>query len=398
MNIMEVAHRAGVSTATVSRVINGTAFVSPETAQRVREAIEELNFYPDTNARTLGSGRSSLFGLIISDITNPYFPELVKAFEDIAVAHGKEVLIANTNYDPVRMEHCVVRMLQRKVDGVAVLTSEMEEQHIRNFSRRRIPLVFMDTMAGLPGASTIGSNVSIVRVNYDAGVRTAMAHLLGLGHRDIGFLSGPLTLSSARVRLNAFHAALAEHGLTANPSWIEAGDHRVEGGHHAMQRMLAAAAPPTAVLASNDLTAIGAMGAIREHGLSIPDDISVMGFDGIELSGYVQPGLTTMLVPRGQVSTVAFRSLLEHHEQGARGDGEHARRSGPREHSTGPQEFVVEASLLERGSTASPSFRPPAGNTAPPAGNAASTNVESRHAGSISAAAGKPPKPRRTRA
>ena len=406
MNIMAVAHRAGVSTATVSRVINGTAFVSPETAQRVREAIEELNFYPDTNARTLGSGRSSLFGLIISDITNPYFPELVKAFEDIAVEHGKEVLIANTNYDPVRMEHCVVRMLQRKVDGVAVLTSEMDEQLIRNFSRRRIPLVFMDTMAGRPGASSIGSNVSIVRVNYDSGVRAAMAHLLGLGHRDIGFLSGPLTLSSARVRLDAFHAALAEHGLTANPAWVQEGDHRVEGGHHAMQRVLAAAASrPSAVLASNDLTAIGAMGAIHEHGLRIPQDISVMGFDGIELSGYVQPGLTTMLVPRGQVSTLAFRSLLEHHAQGARDDGQHAPRFGPREHGTGPREFVVETSLLERGSTATPKPRPLAGNTAPlagntppPNGNTAPPSGESRNAGSISAVASKPAKRPRTRA
>ena len=237
MNIMEVAHRAGVSTATVSRVINGTAFVTPETAERVRQAIADLNFYPDTNARTLGSGRSSLFGLIISDITNPYFPELVKAFEDIAVAHGKEVLIANTNYDPVRMEHCVVRMLQRKVDGVAILTSEMDEQLIRNFSRRRIPLVFMDTTTELP-------NVSIVRVNYESGVRAAMHHLIGLGHRDLGFLSGPLTLSSARVRQDAFHRALTEHRLPANPAWVQQGDHRVEGGRQAMQRILAGPTRP----------------------------------------------------------------------------------------------------------------------------------------------------------
>src|SRR5947199_10768280 len=124
MNIKAVARRAGVSTATVSRTINGSDKVSPKTAEQVRRAIEALHFYPDTNARALGTGRSRLYGLIISDITNPFFPELVKAFEDAAVDHGQDVLVANTNYDPSRMESCVIRMLQRKADGVACMTSE----------------------------------------------------------------------------------------------------------------------------------------------------------------------------------------------------------------------------------------------------------------------------------
>ncbi len=145
MNIKAVAKLAQVSTATVSRTINDSTKVTPETAKRVREAIEALNFYPDTNARALGSGRSNLYGLIISDITNPFFPELVKSFEDIAVEHGQEVLIGNTNYDPERMKICVRRMLQRRVDGVAIMTSEMDNHLIKDFSRRNIPLVFLDT-------------------------------------------------------------------------------------------------------------------------------------------------------------------------------------------------------------------------------------------------------------
>src|ERR1700733_13175624 len=144
MNIKEVARLAKVSTATVSRTINGSDKVTAETAQRVRSAIETLKFYPNTNARALGSGRSSMYGLIISDITNPFFPELIKAFEDIAVAHGREVLIANTNYDAERMRLCVARVLQRRVDGVAIMTSEMDEQLVEVFSRRHTPLVFLD--------------------------------------------------------------------------------------------------------------------------------------------------------------------------------------------------------------------------------------------------------------
>jgi DNA-binding LacI/PurR family transcriptional regulator len=303
MNITAVAERARVSTATVSRVINGTATVSPETSERVREAIETLNFYPDISARTLGSGKSGLYGLIISDITNPYFPELVKAFEDIAVEHGQDVLIANTDYDPKRMEACVIRMLQRKVDGVAIMTSEMEDRLISTFSHRKIPTIFMDTPRRLKG-------VNIVRVDYAAGVRQAMQHLFSFGHHRIAFISGPLTLSSAQTRAQAFTKALKHHGLVGEPHLMQESDHRVEGGHAAMLRILKSGKRPTAVLASNDLTAIGAMGAIHEAGLKIPEDISVIGFDNIELSAYTQPALTTLHVPRRELAATAFRSLF----------------------------------------------------------------------------------------
>ncbi len=333
MNIMAVAQRAGVSTATVSRVINGTAFVAPATAARVRDAVQALNFYPDGNARTLGSGRSGMYGLIISDITNPYFPELVKAFEDVAVEHNQEVLIANTNYDPKRMEICVARMLQRKVDGVAVITSEMDERLIHTFSRRNIPLVFMDALASGPG-------ISVIRVNYEGAVQSAMEHLFSLGHRNIAFISGPLSLRSARIRSETFHRALQRHGLAGNPDYVQVGDHRVDGGHAAMVRILRAGKPlPTAVLASNDLTAIGAMGAIHEAGLHIPGDISIIGFDGIGLSAYTQPALTTLVVPRSELSALAFRSLYQYRVS-VEGD------------ESLPREFLLEPCLTVRGSTA----------------------------------------------
>jgi DNA-binding LacI/PurR family transcriptional regulator len=332
MNITVVAERARVSTATVSRVINGTARVSPETAERVREAIETLNFYPDISARTLGSGRSGLYGLIISDITNPYFPELVKAFEDIAVEHGQDVLIANTDYDPKRTEACVIRMLQRKVDGVAIMTSEMEDSLIHTLSHRKIPTIFMDTRKGMKG-------VSIVRVDYAAGVKQAMQHLFDFGHQRIAFISGPLALSSAQVRAEAFTKSLRQHGLAGEPHLVQEGDHRVEGGHAAMQRILRAGERPTAVLASNDLTAIGAMGAIHEAGLRIPDDISVIGFDDIELSAYTQPSLTTVHVPRRELAATAFRSLFRD-------------RDGAASMSALMLEHVIQPNLIVRRSTA----------------------------------------------
>ena len=303
MNIKAVAKLAKVSTATVSRTMNGSAKVNPETAERVHQAIEALNFYPDTNARALGSGRSNLYGLIISDITNPFFPELVKSFEDIAVLHGQEVLIANTNYEPERMKICVRRMLQRKVDGVAIMTSEMDDHLIHDFSRRNIPLVFLDTGMPAPG-------VSCVRIDYSAGIDAAVNHLISLGHNRIAFISGPMRLASARMRYKAFMESTARDHLSEHPDLIQEGNHRVDGGHNAMQRILALGARPTAVLASNDLTAIGAMGAISEAGLRVPQDISVVGYDDIQLSAFTMPPLTTVRLPRVEIANAAFQALL----------------------------------------------------------------------------------------
>lgn len=303
MNIKAVAKKAGVSTATVSRTINGSDKVTPETAERVRRAIEALHFYPNTNARSLGSGRSSMYGLIISDITNPFFPELVKAFEDIAVEHGQEVLIANTNYDPKRMEGCVTRMIQRKVDGVAIMTSEMEDHLIQVLNHKDIPLVFMDVGAPGPG-------VSRVVVNHAAGVSMAMDHLVGLGHRQIAFISGPLNLFSARERLGGYKESLKRHGLKLNPKLVMEANHRADGGEAAMKQILSSGAQLTAVVASNDLTAIGALGAIRARGMRVPDDISIVGYDDIILSAYTQPSLTTLRLPRDQIATAAFRALF----------------------------------------------------------------------------------------
>jgi DNA-binding LacI/PurR family transcriptional regulator len=310
MNIREVARLAKVSTATVSRTINGSDKVTPATKERVQRAIEELGFYPNTWARALGSGRSNLYGLIISDITNPFFPELVKSFEDIAVQNGQEVLVANTNYDPARMELCVRRMLQRKVDGVAIMTSEMEGRLITQFQSRDIPLVFLDT-------GTSENLTSNIVVDYAAGVDAAVEHIVGLGHTEIAFIAGPAMLRSARVRKEAFVGCLRRRGIGAG--LMEEGNHQVDGGHEAMARLLSRRTPPTAVLASNDMTAIGALGAIHERGLRVPEDISIVGFDDIQISAFTQPALTTVRLSRDEIARVAFRALYGIRQDGGKG-------------------------------------------------------------------------------
>ena len=183
------------------------------------------------------------------------------------------------------------------------MTSEMDEDLLEVFSRRQIPLVFLDIGTPSPG-------VSCIRIDYSCGVELAMSHLIGLGHRQIAFISGPLRLNSARARSKAFAQSRVRNRLKIGANMIQEGNHRVDGGHAAMRRMLASGARPTAVLASNDMTAIGAMGAIAESGLHVPRDISVIGFDDIQLSAFTMPPLTTVRLPRAEIAERAFHALL----------------------------------------------------------------------------------------
>ncbi len=311
MKIQEVARRARVSTATVSRTINNPSLVDPQTAQRVWKAIEELRYYPNSQARSLVSGRSRILGLIVSDITNPFFPELIKGFEDIAIHNGYEILVSSTNYDSARMALCVRRMLERKVEGVAIMTSEMDTHLVDQLAHRNVPMVFLDV-------GPTGEGISNVVVDYAMGVNEAVDHLLSLGHERIGFVSGPLALKSARIRRSAFLRSLEKYGIHEDQRLVEESDHTVDGGLAAMTRMLAAPCAPTAVLASNDLTAIGMMRAVRRAGLSVPCDISIVGFDDIRLAEFTEPPLTTVRLPRQELAERAFHALLSDVADGPR--------------------------------------------------------------------------------
>jgi DNA-binding LacI/PurR family transcriptional regulator len=303
MKIQEVARRARVSTATVSRTINNPSLVNPKTAKRVWSAIEALRYYPNTQARSLVSGRSRILGLIVSDITNPFFPELIKGFEDVAIHHGYEILISSTNYDSARMAICVRRMLERKVEGVAIMTSEMDKHLIDQLTNRNVPMVFLDV--GPPG--DLASNIV---VDYAMGINEAVDHLLSLGHRTFGFIGGPPGLKSARIRRAAFLRSLRHHDIDADGCVVEAGDHTVDGGLTAITRMLDSKCDATAMLASNDLTAIGMLRGVRRAGLAVPRDISIVGFDDIRLAEFTEPPLTTVRLSRQELAERAFHALL----------------------------------------------------------------------------------------
>lgn len=302
MDIAQVARRAKVSTATVSRVINGFPGVREATMARVRRAIAETNYVPNPSARSLRAGRTRLFGLIVSDVNNPFFPELIDAFESLASSQGIDVIFTHTNYDPERLQRCIRRMIERSVDAIAVMTSEVEEESLQVAKRAGIPLVLMNQRK-------LASSHPNVLVEYGTGFGEALDHLLALGHADIGFIAGPQALSSARGRKDAFAAALRSRGLKVRNEWIATAELRVEGGRKAMEQLLSKRPRPTAVLASNDLMAVGALQAAHAARVRVPEQLSLIGFDDLPIAGMVHPTLSTIRHPRREVATAAFNCL-----------------------------------------------------------------------------------------
>lgn len=304
MNIREIAKRARVSTATVSRTINRHPNVKPQLAKRVLKVVEEMGYFPSMQARALVSGRSRMFGLIVSEITNPFFPEIIHVFEDTALEHGYEVLLTSTVHDTERMKIAVRRMLEHRVEGVAIMTFGMEESLLDDLKLRKVPLVFVDVGPQRP-------HVSNIRIDYLTGIRQAVQHIAALRHERIGFITGPLALRSALARRDAFLQSMKEIGMTVDPDLVVEGNHTLEGGEEAFGRMLTLASRPTAVVCSNDMTAMGVMRKSHATGIVIPRDLSVVGFDNIRITEYMLPPLTTIEMSQTELARIAFRALLE---------------------------------------------------------------------------------------
>jgi LacI family transcriptional regulator len=333
VDIRDIARRAKVSTATVSRTVNQVSTVDAQMAKRVWKAIAELGYYPNRQARALVSGKSRMFGLIVSEITNPFFPEIVQTFETLAVEQNYEILLTSTIHDPKRMELAVRRMIEQRVDGVAILTFGMEDDLLGHLRFRNLPLVFIDVGPKAP-------RVSNIRVDYSHGIRQAVQHLAAMRHERIGFVTGPLKLRSAIARKEAFEESMHEIGLTVNFEFLVEGDHKLEGGKRALQNLWKLRERPTALLCSNDLTAIGVMREAFELGIRIPQDLSVVGFDDTRLADFMIPPLSTIQMSQKELATLAFNALLQE-----------VKRETPALEGT---EFVLRTQLILRNSTGFP--------------------------------------------
>ena len=301
--IRDVADRAGVSTATVSRVLSGTLEARPATQQRVLDAARELDYRPSGIARSLKLRTTGTFGLIVTDILNPFFPELVRSIEDAARERGYSVLLGNGDEDPDREAAYLELLAQRRVDGLLVASGGLSERHGRWLRNAPIPVVLVNCELA------DGSRPAVLTDNR-AAARLAAEHVLGLGHHRIGHITGRPTNAATSERIAGIRDALAANNRRETLTLAEGDDH-VAGGELAMSRLLDSPSQPTAVLCYNDLTAIGAIRAIRGRGLDVPADISVVGFDDIDLAAYVDPPLTTVSQAIVAIGQASVRALLE---------------------------------------------------------------------------------------
>lgn len=293
--IKDIARKAHVSIATVSNVLNEKGTVKPETAQRVRAAAIALRYSKNISAEELAQGRRNMVGLIISDIKNPFFPDVTKGFQDLAFANGMDALVLNTAYDPHRTLTSVRRLISLRVPGVAILTSEIDRSVVGLLVEGKIASVYLDH-------GEIGPWTSIIKVDYAGGIESAVAHLRSLGHERIGFIGGPRQLKSARVRKDAFLEVVQDESLVIDS------DFRFEGGYVACAELLRRV-QPSAVVAANDLMAIGAMRYAQDIDMRLPDELSIVGFDNVSFTEFTRPTLTTVSLPRERLGAMAFTAL-----------------------------------------------------------------------------------------
>lgn len=331
--IQDVAKLAGVSKSTVSRVLNQSTLVDPFTRRRVLQAAQNLNYYPNASAQRLARGESNFFGLLISDIENPVFPEMIKSFENAAAAKGYELFLCTTNYNPHRMQAAVRRMIENSVRGVAIMTSSATEEVAQQLALRQIATVVIDL-------DVSRRNIGSVIIDYDGGVSEAVEHLAQLGHEKIAFITGPDERRSARRYRETVLRVLSSRGMRLEQ--IVDSDQTLEGGRAAVHKLSQDGEFPTALICINDLTAIGAVTALQEMGINVPRDVSVLGCEDIYMARLVSPPLTTVRLDRTNLGRFAFDVL----ERMSRGKTHRGMRS------------VLKTQLIVRASTAARPLHP----------------------------------------
>jgi DNA-binding LacI/PurR family transcriptional regulator len=296
----EVAEKAGVSPATVSRVLNKTQYITPETEQRVLEVVRQLNYYKNVHARRLATGQSNLFGLVISEIANPYFPEIIRGFQAAAWDRGFDVLLFNTEYQESRTKSVIRKLIESDVRGVAIMTSSVAKSTTSELTAAGVGVVFCN----LGAPERLISNISI---DYQRGISQAIEHVVALGHRRAAIIAGPGNNRTAITIRHALVTGLNERKL--NPFPVIECNYRVDSGASAVRAVLSQPERPTVIFCGSDLIAMGAMKALEEEGVQVPDDVSVVGIDDISFAFLARPPLTTISVPRERLGVIAFEAL-----------------------------------------------------------------------------------------
>lgn len=306
MNLEQVARRAKVSTATVSRVLNNASVVKASTRARVERAIEELKYHPNLHARNLAGGKSRTIGVIASNMENPFFFDIYKTVESDAHTRGYEVVVANTDYRSEQLVTSVRLMIGRRVAGLAAIVSEMDPALIKELTESRIPVVFYDV-------GTPRGNIVNIRVNYRRGIEKVVDYLHSLGHRRLGFVGHHAMLAPINERMKAVLDAVARNPVLEVKT--AADSDTLEGGRQSTRVLLSSGYEPSAIICVNDITAVGALRELRERGIRVPQDVSVTGFDNVKLAEFCYPALTTVHIPRERIGHIICDYLIPQREQ-----------------------------------------------------------------------------------
>ena len=305
VTIREVARQAKVSVGTVSNVLAGSATVRAELRRRVEDAMRGLDYHPNQIARSLKTRQTKTLGMVISDITNPFFPQVVRGAEDAAMESDYLLITLNTDDNPERERQALSMLRARKVDGLLLTVASTREdmKHVEQFQASGLPIVCIDRKV---------PNIALDLVCSDnaRGARMCMQHLLSRGHRRIGYLSGSVGLFTAETRLAGFQQALDEAGITADPRLVRHGDFRLESGYRLAKEMLLEHEPPTALFASNAMMGFGALKAIHELGLRCPEDVALAMFDDVPFGDVIQPRLTVVAQPAYEMGRVGAKLLI----------------------------------------------------------------------------------------
>jgi LacI family transcriptional regulator len=305
VTIKDVARLSGVSSMTVSRVINGSERVSPETRQRVERAIADLGYVPSRLARGLIRQKTGTLALIVPDVANPFFTLIVRGAEDVARRAGYRMILADTRADLTIERDVIEEMLAHRVDGIMIApVSDRSKGHLQRLARFGVQFVLIDrTVHGIDSDVVVGDSAG--------GARRLVEHLISLGHRRIGFITESDEVSTARDRREGYEAALTAAGFPLDPGLIVRSTVDPPGGFEGMRRLLELNEPPTAVFTVNNLVALGAIEAVRAHGLEVPDDVALVCFDDIEYASRLYPFLTVMAQPAETLGTLGTQLLLE---------------------------------------------------------------------------------------
>ncbi|MFK3960747.1 LacI family DNA-binding transcriptional regulator [Pseudalkalibacillus hwajinpoensis] len=302
-NMTDVAKLANVSTATVSRVIQNPDAVKERTRLKVLQAIEELNYQPNVLARYFRRTETKTILVMVPSIENNVFPQMIAGIDLIANQSGYKVLLGNTYQDPDKAYSYLEELKQKQVDGVILLTTRLDNNVITDIADKYPVVLTSDFIAGL--------NVPTVAIDNISSARNAVEHLLQLGHQRVGMITGPLDIPLSRDRLKGYRQALLENGIGVDGVLIQEGDHHYESGYNQMNKFLALENPPTAIFAANDSMAMGAVKAVKAHGLRVPEDIGVVGFDNIQFSDIFEPSLTTVAQPFLEMGQRSMELLLK---------------------------------------------------------------------------------------